>query len=76
VSWGLPEKAREAQQARWQALKAAHPGAEVEYQASRSGRTVRGRLGPGEAWTPWRLSRDKVLRMLEEQAAAGALVTP
>jgi hypothetical protein len=73
MSWRAPAVARDlqgAEEARWRRIKAAWPGAELEYQATPMGRMTRGRLGPDGEWTAWRLRRGAVLGELEQAAEA------
>lgn len=55
---------------RWQAIKAAYPGAELDRETSAAQvDTVRGRLSPDDDWTPRSLNMNKVLCALEDVAA-------
>jgi hypothetical protein len=56
------------QQERWQAIKRAYPLAELAWRTEPRGRSVRGRLGPDEPWTPWRLNLSALLAEVQQLA--------
>lgn len=53
---------------RWAAIKAGHPGAEQQREATLTGPMTRARLSPDGEWTPWRHGVGSVLALLEEMA--------